>query len=233
MLYNTTTAAITSEVGWSSGGGGVSRYETRPSYQAGWNVNAGRGVPDVSYNADPYTGVSVYFTDPTLNAFGGWYVFGGTSAGTPQWAALLARRASLGSVGSASFQTLLYGAAKASYASLLRDIISGSNGYRAVTGYDLVTGLGSPLAAQISLLDAVANPTPTPAPTATPTPTPAPTATPTPVPTPTATPIPLPTATPNPSPSPTPTATPRPRSTPTPPPWQWWRYYGSGWWFFR
>ena len=224
MLYNTTTTTITSEVGWSSGGGGVSRYETLPSYQAGWNVNSGRGVPDVSYNADPYTGISVYFTDPTLNASGGWYVFGGTSAGTPQWAALLARRASLGSVGSVSFQTLLYGAAKTSYATLLRDIISGSNGYRAVNGYDLVTGLGSPLAAQITLLSGALT---------VPTPTPAPTATPTPVPTPTATPVPLPTATPSPSPSPTPTATPRPTSTPTPPPWQWWRYYGSGWQFFR
>jgi subtilase family serine protease len=218
MLYNTTTAAITSEVGWSSGGGGVSRYETLPSYQAGWNVNGGRGVPDVSYDADPYTGVSVYFTDPTLNAAGGWYVFGGTSAGTPQWAALLARRASLGNAGTTLFNTVLYGTAVSSantnYARLLRDITEGNNGYPAEVGYDLVTGLGSPVAAQIALLPGtLAAPTPTP----------------TPVPTPTATPVPSPT--PTPSPSPAPTATPRP--TPTPPPWQWWRYYGFGRWFFR
>jgi subtilase family serine protease len=223
MLYNVSTATIASEVAWSSGGGGVSRYETLPSYQVGWNVNAGRGVPDVSYNADPYTGVSVYFTDPTLNAPGGWYVFGGTSAGTPQWAALLARRASLGSAGSSSFQTLLYSATKTSYTTLLRDIVSGSNGYRAVTGYDLATGLGSPVAAQIALVSSgtvAPTPTPTPTPTPVPTPMPTPTATPTPVPTPTATPVPSPT--PTPKPSPTPTATPRP--TPTPPPRQWWRY---------
>jgi subtilase family serine protease len=208
MLYNTTTGVLASEVGWSSSGGGVSRYETLPSYQAGWNVNTGRGVPDVSYDADPYTGVSVYFTDPTLKASGGWYVFGGTSAGAPQWAALLARRASLGRTGSSSFQSLLYGTAKTSYAALLRDVLSGSNGYRAVTGYDLVTGLGSPVAAQIALLSpgTVAL---TPPPTATPTPVPSPTAT-------------L-------APSPTPTATPKP----TPPPWQWWRYSGSWRGFFR
>jgi subtilase family serine protease len=219
MVYNTTSQTITSETAWSSGGGGVSRYETLPSYQAGWNVNAGRGVPDVSYDADPYTGVAVYFTDPTVRGTGGWYVFGGTSAGTPQWAALLADRASLGNSNSGpTFQSLLYSAAKTSYATLLRDIVSGSNGYRAVVGYDLVTGLGSPHAAQIALLGGTVSPTPTPSPTATPTPTPSPTATPTP----------RPTATPS------PTATPTPKPTPTPPPWQlWWRNYYRGWWYFR
>lgn len=201
LNYNASSGVVTSEVAWSDGGGGVSGFETLPSYQAGWNVNAGRGIPDVAYDADPYTGVAVYFTDPTSTVAGGWDVIGGTSAGAPQWAALLACRASLGNSGGL-FQTLAYGAAKTSYASLFKDIVSGSNGYRAVKGYDLATGLGSPQAAQIALLPStLAAPTPTP----TPKPTPSPTATP--------------------KPTPSPTATP----TPTPPPNNWWSWWWSRW----
>ena len=166
LSYDPTAGTLLSEVAWNGSGGGVSRTELLPAYQAGWNVNSGRGVPDVSYDADPYTGVSVYFTDPATKT-GGWNVFGGTSVGTPQWAALLACRASLGNAGTASFNTVLYGAAKTASSSLLRDIVSGSNGYPAVTGYDLVTGLGSPVASAVSAL-AGTSPTPTPSPTATP-----------------------------------------------------------------
>lgn len=201
LLYNANSGLVSSEVGWSGSGGGMSRFEALPSYQAGWNINPGRGIPDVSYNADPYTGVSVFFTDPTKTNSGGWYIFGGTSAGAPQWSALIARRAGLGNnSSSAGFLPLLYGAAKTSYATLLRDIISGSNGYRAVTGFDLVTGLGSPLAAKVVQLPGVlSTPTPTPTPKPSPSPTPSPSLTP--------------------SPKPTPTPSPRP----TPPRLSWWR----------
>jgi len=197
LQYNASSGTVTSEVVWSGSGGGVSRSELLPSYQSSWNVNSGRGVPDVSYVADPYTGLAVYVN-------GGWQVFGGTSAGTPQWAALLARRASLGNASAVSFNTLLYANAKNSYATLLHDITSGGNGYPAVTGYDLATGLGSPVASKIALI-----PQTLPIPTATPTPLP------------TATPRPTATPTPSPRPSPAPTATPKPPPSPTPTPIQW------------
>ena len=161
-----TNGVVASEIAWSGGGGGVSATETLPAYQSGWNVNSGRGIPDVSYVADPYTGVEVYCN-------GGWQILGGTSVGAPQWAALLARRASLGNPINASFVPSLYAKASASYSSLLRDITSGSNGYRAVAGYDLVTGLGSPSANQIVLMSQTTV-VPTPTPTPSPTPTPAP-----------------------------------------------------------
>lgn len=221
MNYNATTGVLTSEVAWSSGSGGVSLYETLPAYQVGWNVNSGRGIPDVAYNADPYTGFAVYFTDPTSSAGGGWDVVGGTSAGAPQWAALLARRASLGNNAGGLFQTVAYGA-KASYSLLFKDIVSGSNGYRAVKGYDLATGLGTPVASQIALLSGNLA---VPLPTATPSPTPLPTPSPTPKPTPSASPS--PSATPRPSPSATATPKPSPSATPTPPPSNWW------WWFWK
>jgi hypothetical protein len=175
LTYDSNSGVI-SEVGWSNSGGGISAVEQLPAYQVGWNVNAGRGVPDVSYDADPYTGVSVFFTDPTAtnkaNA-GGWYVFGGTSIGAPQWAALVARRASLRTQGTNSFNTVLYSNAHASYSTILNDITEGSNGYPALPGYDLVTGLGTPIANQlVSLPNALPTPAPTPAPTPTPDPTP-------------------------------------------------------------
>lgn len=181
LLYDTTAGSVTSETAWSGSGGGESKYVSIPSYQLGWNTagvtNATstatnnlttRGVPDVSYVADPYTGVSVYFTDPSTKV-GGWYVFGGTSAGAPQWAALLARRAAMGNAGTTQFNPAAYSASATNYATLFRDITAGSNGYPAKTGYDVVTGLGSPMAAAIAALNptnaiSTTSPSPTPAP---------------------------------------------------------------------
>ena len=148
LAYDSVSGTVTSETAWSGGGGGTSKYVQIPSYQVGFNVNSGRGNPDLSYVADPYTGVSVYFTDPSTKA-SGWYVFGGTSVGAPQVSALLARRASLGNAGTTQFNAKAYGAAKTSYATYFRDINAGSNGYPTVVGYDLATGLGSPKADQI------------------------------------------------------------------------------------
>jgi subtilase family serine protease len=122
---------VQSETGWSGSGGGISAYEQRPSYQNGFNSNSGRGVPDVSYDADPNTGVSVY------DSFGyqgssGWFIVGGTSAGAPQWASAIADANSGGAaLSSQSYgtETKLYSAATGtSYSSNYRDITSGSKG---------------------------------------------------------------------------------------------------------
>lgn len=152
LTYDSNSGVV-SEVAWSGSGGGVSTVETIPSYQVGLNINPGRGVPDVSYDGDPYTGVSVYFTDPTSTNAGGWFVFGGTSAGAPQWAALVADRASLGNAGGNSFNAVIYANAHTTnYNAIFNDIVWGWNGYPALPGYDLVTGLGTPAADQVSAL---------------------------------------------------------------------------------
>lgn len=136
-----------SETAWSGSGGGLSKYESEPGYQATYGVpaNGFRAVPDVSYDADPNSGVSVY------DSFGyqgikGWFVVGGTSAGAPQWAAIRA----LG--GASVLNSQFYADASNStvYAADFRDITSGSNGncgFYCTTqaAYDYVTGLGSPL----------------------------------------------------------------------------------------
>lgn len=124
---------VLSETAWSKSGGGISQYERIPSYQASYGINSAyRSVPDVSYNADASTGFGVYYN-------GQWYIVGGTSAGAPQWAAIYA-------LGASAKLSNLYDKAKTSYATYFRDITSGATSkYTATTGYDFVTGLGSPL----------------------------------------------------------------------------------------
>jgi hypothetical protein len=132
-LNLTPTGTVISETSWSGSGGGTSIYEQKPIYQTSYGLSGSeRSVPDISYNADPSTGIAVYY--------GGWHKVGGTSAGAPQWAAIH-------SLGLSATNTNLYSKAKSAYSSYFRDISSGpSNGaYDAGSGYDKVTGLGSPL----------------------------------------------------------------------------------------
>jgi subtilase family serine protease len=134
-----------SEHAWQGSGGGVSIYELQPYYQTGYSIpraNHMRAVPDVSYNADPSSGYSIFKT--TGKSGKGWYVVGGTSAGTPQWAAI----ASLGH--NANNQKFYADKTSDTSATFFRDIISGANGdcsyyCDAHRRYDYVTGLGSPL----------------------------------------------------------------------------------------
>src|SRR5437773_554083 len=142
---------VQSETAWSGSGGGVSSQESAQSYQTGFNSNSGRGVPDVSYDGDPNTGVSIY---DSFGSTEGWNQVGGTSVGAPQWAAITAIvNSGGGQLSSASFgtNTAFYNAATGpAYSANYRDITSGSNGNcgticNAGPNYDFVTGLGSPL----------------------------------------------------------------------------------------
>lgn len=132
---------VSSETAWSGSGGGISAYEMEPQYQITYNVpgvNGKRAVPDVSYDADPASGFPVYDTT-AYNGQTGWFQVGGTSAGVPQWAAVH-------SLGLSVSSNNLYQDAKWNSQRYFRDITSGSNGaYSAAPGYDLVTGLGSPI----------------------------------------------------------------------------------------
>jgi subtilase family serine protease len=147
-----------SETAWSGSGGGQSALETEPAYQASYplpdDLNGKRGVPDVAYDGDPNTGFPVYDT-VRYSGQSGWFQVGGTSAGAPQWAALFAIANSMrvaagkGTLGSTN-NSVYAVAAAASYSTNFHDITSGTNGTcgvpvcTATTGYDYVTGLGSP-----------------------------------------------------------------------------------------
>ena len=134
------------------GGGGISTYENQPSYQNG-KVNGlsstKRTAPDVSMLADPNTGVLEYDTWQGGANNGSYDIAGGTSLSCPMWAGLIAianqgrAQAGLGSLDGPT-QTLprLYQLPSSDF----HDITAGSNGFNATAGYDLATGIGSPIA---------------------------------------------------------------------------------------
>ena len=140
------------ESAWSGGGGGISVYESQPSYQTG-NVNGlsstKRTAPDVSMDADPNTGVYVYSTWNEGGNNGGWSDVGGTSMACPIWAGLIAiadqgRVLNGMSTLNGPTQTLprLYQLPSSDF----HDVTTGNNGYAAGSGYDLATGIGTPIA---------------------------------------------------------------------------------------
>jgi subtilase family serine protease len=156
------------EVGWIAGGGGYSILFPRPDYQntlppgstfvgssagaPGPNNNM-RGVPDIAYQASARTGVLVYDAGE-----GGWFVVGGTSCGSPQWAGLIAMADQIKGSDVGFVNPALYSIATnpAKYAADFHDVTTGNNqlnaaipGYSASTGWDAVTGLGSPDAANL------------------------------------------------------------------------------------
>ena len=168
-----------SESSWNGTSGGYSVIENTPAYQSSVTTSSTRAVPDVSYAGDPNTGFAVYDSLPD-QGYVGWQEVGGTSAGAPQWAALIAiadqgrTLAGSGTLDGAS-QTLpllysLYSApgttGYSTYSSDFHDVIDSTGGgfggrwhwrwggwggqsSQATSGYDAITGLGSPNAAAI------------------------------------------------------------------------------------
>ncbi len=156
-------------------GGGISSFHKMPSYQStapaslhviskyssGAPCGAPSGqfcreVPDVAADADYTTGYLVFYN-------GSWESNGGTSAGTPLWAALLALADASTTCGGKTVgfaNPALYEAAATSYASDFHDITSGTNDdtnwgntsglYPAGVGYDMATGLGTPDGANLA-----------------------------------------------------------------------------------
>jgi subtilase family serine protease len=167
------------EIGWIASGGGFSHVFAKPSYQntlpAGSTpIGSTRGVPDIAYQASSRTGVLVYDTAPGDAEGGvrcpggdpcsaGWYVVGGTSSGSPQWAGLVAIADQIAGHGLGLINPKLYAlAAGPNYGTYFYDVTTGNNqadpdvpGFPATTGWDPVTGLGTPNAA--TLLPALAS----------------------------------------------------------------------------
>jgi subtilase family serine protease len=147
------------EFGDSATGGGFSVLYDEPSYQQG-TIHGGkqRGAPDVSYNAAIEHGVLTYLDIPGIPA--GFYLFGGTSAGSPQWAAIVAIAGqksgySLGFINNALYHI---GQAQQHYSASFFDVTQGNNsvvedvvvqGFNAGPGWDATTGLGSPTTDQL------------------------------------------------------------------------------------
>jgi hypothetical protein len=147
--------SVTSELDWDQSGGGQSWVEREPSYQGGAEQSGFRDLPDVSYDADPNTGVAVYDSLPYLGQ-SGWWVVGGTSLGAPSWSAILADADQLRAGAGKGPLTASGDAAQRDVYSLpssaLAPVTSGPDngscpvGCAPATGYDTITGLGSPRA---------------------------------------------------------------------------------------
>ncbi|HUJ55242.1 MAG TPA: S53 family peptidase [Gaiellaceae bacterium] len=142
-------------------GGGYSTIFGKPFYQLLAVRGRARGVPDVSYSAGVNGGAlticsacNVIYGLPA-NAPEIW-LFGGTSAGSPQWSALAAEADQLARHDLGGINDNLYGLAllPGVYHSVFNDVTSGNNdvaeiggeGYNAGPGWDPVTGLGTPKA---------------------------------------------------------------------------------------
>ncbi|MGO9337829.1 MAG: hypothetical protein ACLPY1_10005 [Terracidiphilus sp.] len=144
---NEYTGNLIWEIAWSDAGGGVSFYEPIPSYQAARHdiarqLGGYRGVPDISADSNPYTGVWVLDTFPVPGA--GWYVVGGTSVATPTLAGIVNAAGHLASSSTAELSRLYRLDNFGSY----NDIVYGACGYYSGSfssfGWDLCTGFGSP-----------------------------------------------------------------------------------------
>jgi subtilase family serine protease len=129
----------TSESVWSGAGSGCSAYEPKPSWQKDSGCSR-RTVADVSADADPNTGASVYDTT-RYSGQSGWFQVGGTSLSAPL----------IGAVYALGTSSVTYGSYPYSHTSSLFDVTSGSNGScgglylcTGVGGYDGPSGLGTP-----------------------------------------------------------------------------------------
>jgi hypothetical protein len=158
LLTTGAGGAYGSESGWGNGtssntlhgsGGGISNYFSQPSYQSGVVTQSAsrRTVPDVALDADPNSGVPIYSSYDNGSSTP-WLQVGGTSLAAPMWAGVIAivdqgrALAGFNSLNSAT-ETLprIYTLPSSDF----HDITSGNNGYAAGAGYDLVTGVGTPI----------------------------------------------------------------------------------------
>ena len=180
-LKTGTNNVWSSETGWGNGtssmssggsGGATSKYAVQPSYQKGMvptsmsgSTSPKRTIPDIAADADPNTGASIC-SSYDYSASAPWDVVGGTSLSSPMWAGMMAvfnqgrGVNSLASMdGRTEFLPKLYTLPAADF----HDITSGNNGYAAAVGYDMVTGMGSPIGPKLAAdLAGFVVPTPTP-----------------------------------------------------------------------
>ena len=135
-----------------AGGGAPSLLFGVPSFQNGLGL-AARATPDISYNAAVNGGVLVVWSaEPPA----GFFIVGGTSAGSPQWAAIAALANQLSAAGGhgplGNLNRGLYALARsAAYSTDFHDVTTGNNrlvgtpvGFAAGTGWDDATGWGTP-----------------------------------------------------------------------------------------
>jgi subtilase family serine protease len=156
---NGTKQGLAACIRFGAGGGGVSVFWSRPSFQKGPGVEnlKNREVPDVSANADEYTPYAEYCTgsrktNSTCASFGGgWFGIGGTSLSSPLWAAVIGDATGFNGARFGTATMTLYPLFQAKYSTYFHDITGvhqteNTNGKYPVTpDYDMATGIGTPV----------------------------------------------------------------------------------------
>lgn len=163
-LYADTSGHYQSETVWDevalgggAGGGGISQVFREPGYQretlpghVQGQLDHNRGIPDISYNADPYTPILIY-VGFLGSANAGYYFIGGTSEGSPQWAGIAADLNQYAGRPLGFLNPALYSiGGSGHFRDIGRDIKVGNNGYNGVPGYaatpgwDPASGWGTP-----------------------------------------------------------------------------------------
>lgn len=135
-LLTNNDGSYNNELAWLAGGGGPSYFESEPAWQQGIvAASTGKGIPDVSMDADPYSGAVVY-TGSSSTA-----TVGGTSLASPLALGVWTRLESSHSNNLGFASPLLY---QAYQSKGFHDITLGDNGpYPATPGWDFATGLGT------------------------------------------------------------------------------------------
>ena len=147
LSRNTSTGKLFLENVWQEAGSGSSAYEARPSFQDSIAsiVGSKRGIPDMSFDSNPATGVWVYDSNNFPSMPPGWYTVGGTSVAAPSLAGVFnlgnAFRASSAAQNAFMYQSASNGVG-------VNDITYGNCGIYASLfagpGWDFCSGLGSP-----------------------------------------------------------------------------------------
>jgi pseudomonalisin len=135
-LLTNSDGTYNEELAWLAGGGGPSEWETAPYWQSGVVPGSavGKGLPDISMDADPNSGAQV-FVDGQME------VVGGTSLASPLALGVWARLETSHSNQLGFASPLLYAQ---SGSAGFHDIILGDNGpYPATPGWDYATGIGT------------------------------------------------------------------------------------------
>lgn len=163
-LYADTRGDYQYETVWNNatgaGGGGISQVFGEPLYQrltlprSDQKLLGGhRGLPDISWNADPDTSILVYVSFFSAAADNGYYFIGGTSEGSPDWAGFTADLNQLIGHPIGLLNPYLYALGKARIG--FHDITVGNNsfagvpGYSATPGWDAASGWGTPYVGQL------------------------------------------------------------------------------------
>ena len=149
---NLSTGNLLYQVAWMDAAGGVSAYEPRPLYQRAISAIVGpyRGVPDVSFDGGPATGVWIYDSIPYESAPGeflptGWLVAYGTSVGSPALAGIVNAAGHFYSSSFAELQTIYSDPYSASdFNDVTLGFCGPYVGFAATPGWDFCTGVGTP-----------------------------------------------------------------------------------------